>query len=65
MQGILTQVMEHVRNSNANISNCKKLLTLLHLIVKRKSQCHPKERAKDTQKKLIHGSVKGRGTEKM
>lgn len=34
MQGILMQVMEHMRNSNTNISNCKNLLTLLQLVMK-------------------------------
>lgn len=55
MPGIITQVMKYMGISNPKISNYEKLLPLLFLIIKGKSQCYPKKEAKATQKKLIHG----------
>lgn len=53
MLGIMTQVMEHMRNLNPKILNSEKLLLILYFI-KGKSQCYPKEEAKANQKKQIH-----------
>lgn len=56
MQGIIIQAIEHAQEApRQKIWSCKKLLPLLYLMVKGRSQCYSEEKAKPTQEELTCG----------